>query len=86
MSQNLKHLAAKLDRPTFDALLAFAESRSVTKSVAARMLLQQALQEDGALAEGATGTLRDRGYQDGVRRGLHDLHVGLQALVKHLAE
>ena len=82
---HLKHVTARIDSDLFDALQEYAaQHHSKSVSMAIKELLQVALQSEGQLAGLGQLSLKNRGYTDGLRRGLHEARVAISGALSNL--
>lgn len=76
-------LGVKMEPPVYQAVQAYAAEHDLTLSEAGRELLRLALTSKGILQQ-AHRNLRDTGYNEGLRQGLHDVHAAIQAATEGL--
>lgn len=78
INRGLVLLSVKLEPQTHEQLLSFAEQNDLKVSTAARMLIEQAFLEGGAVE--LEKALHSKGYREGMNAAKHETALKLQKL------
>jgi plasmid stability protein len=81
---HLHHITARIDGDLYEALREHAdEHHNGSISAAVKEILAQGLQGEQLAGLGNVG-MKNRGYADGLRRGLHEARVAISNAVANL--
>lgn len=80
---SLRVVSVKIPAAQWRALEALARTQGVGRSELLREFIDRGLRAAGSLA-GTAAAGPDRGYQEGVRRGLHEFKLALSQVAQRL--
>lgn len=82
--QGLVPLGLKVEAGLYNAVVRYAEHHHISLSAAGGALIRESLSRGGQLGGLAGKNLRDTGFNEGVRRGLHEFRVGMKNMTDTL--